>query len=387
MKAESPPPTPAKAPTERAQSTVGNDAGGNPLSPGRELPPTSVAGSRVAPKGASHIGGTELGSEPILGGANASVHPLSPVSQQRSSLGPNRAQSKAGSRVPSHLGKTPTQLSKVLSAAGNALGQGRAQSKAGSVVSISPSDSPSQAPSKRAREAQKLGDDNAGSDLGTERVPSMIGRSQKPLTILSEDGGYGGDARKSAVGSVAASQRSEAAPHKTHSQAPISVISSHVPSVDASKMFHGQPMSPTHSHANRSRDMRSSSQRYTPTKDKTKYTRGDITPTQSQSRAHSPDPDELDDRETEIVQNLISSRAPGTRTSMAPSTFTSELKHSHFHDQDLCILLHAAEDDMVHDVVKKAVLKAAKARVKSLGMKHDTGVSVIFSFPDCGVER
>ena len=36
---------------------------------------------------------------------------------------------------------------------------------------------------------------------------------------------------------------------------------------------------------------------------------------------------------------------------------------------------HAADDEMSHDVVKRAVVKAAKSRVKSLGMKYDTAVS------------
>ena len=344
----------------------------------------------------SHKDETDAGSEPILGGANASL------SQPRSflggsQLGGSRAASKVGSRAPSELrsGRAPSQLSKVLSAAGSALASGKpGYSKAQSAVSISPSDSPSQAPSKRAREAaaasQRDAEDDTESNQGTERAPTIVGHeaagggSQKPVSMLDVDDG---DARKSAVGSIAASQRSgRIPPAKTHSQAPTSVISSHVPSVDASKMMRNQTMSPTHSHANRTRDMRSPSNKYS----SAKYGKGDTIPTDS--RAYSPDPDDLDDRETEIVKNYLQSRTPGNRSSMAPTVQTADLKHSHFHDQELCILLHAADNDMEHDVVKKAILKAAKARVKALGMKHDIGVSVygfigIIGCADCGCCR
>jgi len=37
----------------------------------------------------------------------------------------------------------------------------------------------------------------------------------------------------------------------------------------------------------------------------------------------------------------------------------------------LCILLHAADDNTLHDVVKKAVRKAIRGRVKRLGFKHE----------------
>lgn len=52
----------------------------------------------------------------------------------------------------------------------------------------------------------------------------------------------------------------------------------------------------------------------------------------------------------------------------------AELKASHFHDQDLCILLHAAEDENQHDIVKKAVRKALQARMKKLKLKYDNEV-------------
>lgn len=99
-----------------------------------------------------------------------------------------------------------------------------------------------------------------------------------------------------------------------------------------------------------------------------------MTPTES--RAHSPDG--LTEYETGLVNSILNSRTP--RTSIAPSTLEAALKKSHFHDQDLCILLHAAEDEMQHEVVKKAVRKAVAARIKKLGMKHDREVGLMLNF-------
>jgi hypothetical protein len=42
---------------------------------------------------------------------------------------------------------------------------------------------------------------------------------------------------------------------------------------------------------------------------------------------------------------------------------------------NLCILLHQLDDPNQHEVVKKAVRKAVKARVKQLGMKYDNEVN------------
>ncbi|KAJ3003329.1 hypothetical protein NUW54_g5357 [Trametes sanguinea] len=47
-----------------------------------------------------------------------------------------------------------------------------------------------------------------------------------------------------------------------------------------------------------------------------------------------------------------------------------EVQNSHFHDMELCQLLHALDQPM-GEPVKKAVRKAVRARVKKLGMKYD----------------
>ncbi len=96
---------------------------------------------------------------------------------------------------------------------------------------------------------------------------------------------------------------------------------------------------------------------------------GDATPTHS--RALSPSNDN-DDYESIVQKVLSNARTP--RTSIAPSMLDADIKASHFHDQDLCILLHAAEDETQHDVVKKAVRKALQARMKKLKLKYDNEV-------------
>lgn len=91
---------------------------------------------------------------------------------------------------------------------------------------------------------------------------------------------------------------------------------------------------------------------------------GDRTP-----RAQSPSV-ELDQNEARLVRDAINSR----RTSYAapPSNLEPEVANSHFHDMDLCILLHQMDDYNTHEVVKKALRKAVRQRVKKLGMKYDS---------------
>lgn len=92
----------------------------------------------------------------------------------------------------------------------------------------------------------------------------------------------------------------------------------------------------------------------------------DKTPTPS--RAQSPSV-ELDQNEVALVREAIASR----RTSYAapPSQLEPDVVDSHFHDMDLCILLHQMDDYNTHEVVKKALRKAVRQRVKKLGMKYD----------------
>lgn len=92
----------------------------------------------------------------------------------------------------------------------------------------------------------------------------------------------------------------------------------------------------------------------------------------TQSRTQSQVDDELDEEEEEMVRTILS-RTP--RTSMAPSALEPDVQNSHFHDMELCELLHSLEAPNLPEVVKKAVRKAVRARVKKLGMKSDNEVS------------
>lgn len=90
---------------------------------------------------------------------------------------------------------------------------------------------------------------------------------------------------------------------------------------------------------------------------------------------------ELNPSEAQLIKDVIASR----RTSYAlnPEDTTGpggKLKHgySHFHDMDLCILLHQVEDPNTHAVVKRALRKAIRGRVKMLGLKHDPEVRCDF---------
>ena len=91
--------------------------------------------------------------------------------------------------------------------------------------------------------------------------------------------------------------------------------------------------------------------------------------TPRQSRPESPD---LNEYENELVKSVLNTKTP--RTSIAPSALEAEVANSHFHDMDLCILLHAADDETSHDVVRKAVRKAIRARLKKLELQHDNEV-------------
>ncbi|KAJ6586905.1 hypothetical protein DFH09DRAFT_1141890 [Mycena vulgaris] len=88
----------------------------------------------------------------------------------------------------------------------------------------------------------------------------------------------------------------------------------------------------------------------------------------NQRRPHSPL--DLNQEEAQIVQDALASRTPRT-SHYTPSALGSDVVNSHFHDMDLCVLLQQESDPSVHEVVKKALRKAIRQRVKRLGMKHD----------------
>lgn len=94
-------------------------------------------------------------------------------------------------------------------------------------------------------------------------------------------------------------------------------------------------------------------------------------------RAQSPVED-LDAEEEKMVKSVLSRRPARSRTSYAISATTSmfepEVQNSHFHDGELCELLHALDAPGLGDPVKRACRKAVRARIKKLGMKYDNEV-------------
>jgi hypothetical protein len=102
----------------------------------------------------------------------------------------------------------------------------------------------------------------------------------------------------------------------------------------------------------------------------------DVTPTPS--RPQSPQNDQLTVQEERIVREALT---PYTRSTVSASGLGMDVANSHFHDMDLCILLHQTQNKDAHEVVKRALRKAIKQRIKKLGMKYDSEVGLrLFKF-------
>ncbi|KAG6334216.1 hypothetical protein ID866_4874 [Astraeus odoratus] len=222
--------------------------------------------------------------------------------------------------------------------------------------SISPSDSPSQAPLKEARRAI----------AEKERAQSVASAVPDPDGAVSRRGPL------SAAGSpISPSHQSR--PFSPYRCAPtnedlfagaaqvqaISQVASQM-NGGGSKLSHvSHQTHKTHQthHSHHSRSQRS-------------HVEEEVGATPTPSRPHSPT-FSLDAEEECIVAATLAARGAGNRTSYAPSTLEPEIVNSHFHDIDLCILLHQMDDPSTHEVVKKALRKAVRQRVKKLGMKYD----------------
>ncbi|PFH52095.1 hypothetical protein AMATHDRAFT_57984 [Amanita thiersii Skay4041] len=90
-----------------------------------------------------------------------------------------------------------------------------------------------------------------------------------------------------------------------------------------------------------------------------------ITPTPDRPAS----PLDLNQEEAKIVQDALASKTP--RTSYYASTALEPEVTNHYHDIELCVLLQKENDPTQHDVVKRALRKAIKQRIKRLGMKYD----------------
>jgi len=82
-------------------------------------------------------------------------------------------------------------------------------------------------------------------------------------------------------------------------------------------------------------------------------------------------PDVLDPEEARIVNDALAARTP--RTSYYGGSLQAD-DTEHYHDVELCLLLHQESDPKQHEIVKKALRKAIRQRIKKLGMKYDPEV-------------
>lgn len=94
-----------------------------------------------------------------------------------------------------------------------------------------------------------------------------------------------------------------------------------------------------------------------------------ITPTPA--RPHSPI--DLDQEEAKIVEDALAGKTPRTSYYASTAPLDPDVTN-HYHDLELCVLLHEENDNNQHEYVKRALRKAIKQRIKRLGMKSDNEV-------------
>jgi hypothetical protein len=76
---------------------------------------------------------------------------------------------------------------------------------------------------------------------------------------------------------------------------------------------------------------------------------------------------------------LLAQTTQTPRTSYYGQSVDGELT-GHFHDDELCQLLRHEADTSQPDVIRKALRKAIRQRVKKLGIKYDTEVRCDYVF-------
>ncbi|THH09805.1 hypothetical protein EW145_g1763 [Phellinidium pouzarii] len=329
---------PEKAPTEKAHTEYADDARSKARSRvGSERPTASVAGSRRLDVDAED---------------RASL--VSPEIQARSLKSPSKSGQRAASKAPSRASQmSPLDAYRPLNefqpfSAPLPPDYGAPPQKAPSMKAAS-----SRAPSQRPAASQR-----APSELGT--IPNEFTgdggyhRAERPRKGSvygngSEVSGYGVDEQTNGYTNGRPSGANSASGYTLQQRTPMLNSHSRMTSLEA-RAGRMRALSPVPSQPNTLRTNADDSL---------------ITPTQSRPAS----PEELNDYETEIVQGVLSARTP--RTSIAPSLLAEELKRTQYHDEDLCILLHAADSDMHHEIVRKALRKAVAARIKKLGLKND----------------
>lgn len=89
-------------------------------------------------------------------------------------------------------------------------------------------------------------------------------------------------------------------------------------------------------------------------------------------------PDGLDTEQRRMVHSALLAQNQTPRTSYYDQSVNQELT-GHFHDDELCQLLRHESDTSQPEVIRKALRKAIRQRVKRLGIKYDTEVRFVDS--------
>ncbi|KAH7916537.1 hypothetical protein BJ138DRAFT_1175676 [Hygrophoropsis aurantiaca] len=219
--------------------------------------------------------------------------------------------------------------------------------------SVSPSDSPSQAPLKAARNAAKEKEKVKSVISATSEVDAAVSKKSGPLSAAGSPMSPSHHNRPFSPYRHAATHEDLlfAATSAAQMQKQSSVVNGGGSKVShVSHQSHQSRQTRTHRSHSRVED--------------------DAEATPTPSRPNSPS-FSLNQAEEEMVAQALAARGARDRTSYAPSTLEPEIVNSHFHDMDLCILMHQMDDSTTHEIVKKALRKAVRQRVKKLGMKYD----------------
>ena len=81
----------------------------------------------------------------------------------------------------------------------------------------------------------------------------------------------------------------------------------------------------------------------------------------------------LDPEQSRMINSALMAQNQTPRTSFYTQSVDGELT-GHFHDDELCQLLKHESDTSQPEVIRKALRKAIRQRVKKLGIKYDTEV-------------
>ncbi|TFK53586.1 hypothetical protein OE88DRAFT_1261324 [Heliocybe sulcata] len=252
---------------------------------------------------------------------------------------PGKAPSNAGSRAPTENGRplSPrSQNGRNGYANGSAVDGAKSPKPLSKAPSISPSDSPSNYKPKT---------NGAAKASMSPRAMSPVREQQSPRSQTREMNGV----RSHLSGMSGLNPNRAFSPHR-HAATTEDLF--HV------AMMNGG-MSPGHQKQPSVAGSRASANR-------SAANDGGVTPRQSRPQS----PMDMDEGDAEKVRDLLSRRM--SMTSMALTNMQTDIHNSHFHDMELCVLLHSLEDPNLHDITKKAVQRAVRQRIKKLGMKYDT---------------